>query len=437
MVPDHGISKIVIQAIRRKPFNLWPSAVRIVDHHRLGRASDISGKQSVAFSFFKKKDTDFDSRLHPPRSVVTPKPPAAEPPAPEAPPFGQTQDSYSGIEVSSGGSQLSAAEEEAAIMHANGSGRAAIPILQTAIQEIRGQRRLETWLMLFELYQQQNDRAAYENLGLEFVMEFERTPPIWSERKRVQNQPTATAGNTHTFGAQLTAATLDRELAPLRAVTTRLNPPRLDFSRVKEIDSMAAAEILALWHLSRKVATPRQILGGASFAKLLAGKIETGRRVPSEAPFWLLLIEVHQAMGLHEAFDNLAIEYAITFEVSPPSWDDRLAPKIEAAAPTVADSSPSAPPRECLVLQGEITSQHPQGLAEIRNYAQQGGYEIVLDFECVDRVDFESAGQFLNLFMELLQQGHSVHIIRVNELVLALLRLMGISELVTIERRKA
>lgn len=391
----------------------------------------------MAFSFFKKKDTDFDSGVNTPPDAVTPKPTATGTPMPEAPAFAQSQDSYAGIEVSSGGSELSAAEEEAAIMHANGSSRAAIPILQNTIQEIRGQRRLETWLMLFELYQQQNDRAAYENLGLEFVMEFERTPPIWSERKRILSKPSAEASNTHTFGAQLTAATLDKELAPLRAVTTRLNPPRLDFSRVKEIDSMAAAEILALWHLSHKVAMPRQILGGAAFAKLLAGKIETGRRIPAEAPFWLLLIEVQQALGLNEAFDNLAIEYAITFEVSPPSWDARLAPKVEKSAPVAIDSAPTSPAGECLELHGEITSQHPQGLAEIRGYARECGNAIVLNFEGVDRVDFESAGQFLNLFMELLQQGRSVQIIRANELVLALLQLMGISELVTIERRKA
>lgn len=382
----------------------------------------------MAFSFFKKKDSDFDPGVK--------SPPAAETRQEASPQFDSNQDVCAGIEVSSGDSLLSAAEEEAAIMHANGSSRAAIPIMQSAVQETHGQRRLETWLMLFELYQQQNDRTAYENLGLEFVLEFEKTPPTWCERKRLQAKPIAAANNICTFGAQLTSATLEKELAPLRASATRIDPPRLDFSRVKEIDSMAAAEILSLWHLSRKAATPRPIAGGQGFAKLLAEKIETGRRIHAEAPFWLLLIEVHQALGLQEEFDNLAVEYAITFEVSPPSWDARLAPKTKDLAADIEESSPE-PAHEGLLLPGEITSQHPQGLAEIRSYAKESTHEIVLDFTYVDRVDFETAGQFLNLFMELLQQGRSVRIVQVNELVLALLRLMGIAELVTLERRKA
>ncbi len=391
----------------------------------------------MAFSFFKKKDTDFAREANASPKTVMPKPTAAATQPLESQPLDQPQDACAGIEVSAGGSQLSGAEEEAAILHANGSSHAAIPILQAELQEIRGLRRLEPWLMLFELYQQQNDRTAHENLGLDFVMEFEKTPPIWCERKRVPAKKVAAASNVCIFGAQLTAATLGKELAPLRAGATQLDLTRLDFSRVKEIDSMAAAEILALWHLSRKVPTPRQILGGNAFAKLLAGKIETGRRIPAEAPFWLLLIEIHQALGAHEDFDNLAIEYAITFEVSPPSWDARLAPKPEDIPDTITESSPAEPPHEGLLLRGEITSQHPQDLTEIRTYAQQSSSEIVLDFEYVDRVDFESAGQFINLFMEFLQQGRSVRIVRVNELVLALLHLMGIAELVTIERRKS
>jgi hypothetical protein len=36
---------------------------------------------------------------------------------------------------------------------------------------------------------------------------------------------------------------------------------------------------------------------------------------------WLLLLELHQQAFHQEAFEEAAVNYAITFEVSPPSWE--------------------------------------------------------------------------------------------------------------------
>lgn len=397
----------------------------------------------MVFSFFRKKDSDADTGMNVPDVSSHPAVPAAKPATSSA----QHQDDVRlqendpdglfGIEVSNGDSQLSPAEEQAAILHANGGTAAAIPVLQAELLEVQGQRRLETWLMLFELYQQKGDRSAFDKLGLEFVVEFEKTPPIWHDHKTVLSKQVQAAGNVCLFGSKLTADTVDKDLTQFRAAAAKVDGLRLDFSRVKEIDSTAAAEVLATWQLTKKVVAPRQVLGGVSFVQLLSSKIETGRQIPAEAPFWLLLIELYQALGQHEEFENLAVEYAITFEVSPPSWDVRFAPKAADKAVMEAAQKVSVPRHEGLVVSGEITSQHSQGLVEIREYAQHTSGEVLLDFEYVSRVDFESAGQFLNLFMDYLQQGRQVRIVQVNELVLALLRLMGIGEMVSLERRKS
>lgn len=353
-------------------------------------------------------------------------------------PDNDTDGFSSGIEVSNGDSQLTPSEEQAAILHANGESAAAVPVLQAEIQEIRGQRRIECWLMLFELYQQLGDRTSFDGLGLDYVVEFEKTPPIWRENKTAPAKKAQASGNNCIFGASLTADTIDKELKLFRMSATKAEPLRLDFSKTKAIDSIAAAEILAVWQQAKKLATSRQVLGGTSFTQLLLGKIETGRPIPAEAPFWLLLIDLYQALGRQEDFDNLAIDYAITYEVSPPSWDARFAPKpadktaMEAELATTDNSH-----HDGLQLAGDITAQHPQSMAEIREYAQRASVEVVLDFESVKRVDFESAGQFLNIFMDCLQHDRKVRIVRVNELVYALLRLMGVSELVAVERRKA
>lgn len=394
----------------------------------------------MVFSFFRKKDSDPDTGMRVPGAgTAQPAKTGAGSAGPDSfLPDHDTDGFSSGIEVSNGDSQLSPAEEQAAILHANNESAAAVPVLQAEILEVRGQRRIETWLMLFELHQQLGDRASFENLGLDYVVEFEKTPPIWRENKALPAKKAQVSGSNCIFGTLLTAETIEKELKMLRGAAAKAEPLRLDFSKTKDIDSLAAAEILAVWQQAKKMTSSRQVLGGTSFSQLLQGKIETGRAIPAEAPFWLLLIDLYQALGRQEDFDNLAIDYAITFEVSPPSWDARLAPKpadksAMEAEQAVTDNSH----HEGLQLTGEITAKYPQGLNEIREYSQRGSGEIVLDFEAVKRVDFESAGQFLNIFMDSLQHDHRVRIVRVNELVYAMLRLMGVSELVSVERRKA
>ena len=103
----------------------------------------------MVFSFFRKKDTDVEDG-----------PKAAHPSAVagEVSAFGH--DSGAGIEVGGSDSNLSPAEEQAVVLYANGETADAVLALQAELPEIRGLRRLESWLLLFELYQQQNDRAA-------------------------------------------------------------------------------------------------------------------------------------------------------------------------------------------------------------------------------------------------------------------------------------
>lgn len=388
------------------------------------------------FSFFKKKDQD--SSESGARTSRPGEQSAVSSSAAEASLFSNDSNSLSGIEVSNGESSLSAAEEQAVILHANGDCPGAIAALLSDLPRIKGARHVETWLMLFELYRQAHDRAAFEALGLEFVVEFEKTPPIWREQVTPPKKNANTVSNTCSFGTKLTAETATKELERFRAATSKIEPLRLDFGKVKEMDSFAAVELLAIWQLTKRLATPVQVLGSTAFIKLITDKIQAGRNIPAEAPLWLLLMEVYQSLGQLEEFENIAIEYAITYEVSPPSWDARLAPKnvpVKHAKEAVTQTKPTE--EDGLVLHGTIASQHQQGMVEIREYGAQCGDKIELDFEYVDRVDFESAGQLLNLFIMYQQQGKSIRLVHVNELVLGLLRIMSVTELATVERGKA
>lgn len=388
----------------------------------------------MVFSIFKKQKNEPANTLSAAsaekKTASTPANPQTLAPSTISPGFDDL-----GIEVSSSDA-LSAAEEQAAMAYAGGQDKEAQAALKAEVSILKGQRRLDTWLMLFELYQQTGQQTAFEELGLEFVAEFEKTPPIWRKVKAATATNTAqTSGNTCTFGAKLTDATLSRELETYRAALTR-GVVRLDFSKVTEIDALAASELLSAWQKARKPGQIPQVAGWQSFAKLLSSLIETGRRSPAEAPFWLLLTEVYQALGQQEEFENLAIDYAITFEVSPPSWDPRFAPKVAIRTPEKTLAAPATSNGEGLEIPGNLTAQNPAALTAIRDYAKQGAGHLLLDFGRVDRLDFDSAGQLINLFMALLQEGKAVHIKQCNELVLAMLRIMSITEMADVERRK-
>ncbi len=341
------------------------------------------------------------------------------------------------IEVESSSDVLSPAEEQAAMLHANNQLVAAIGILEAEKPEFIGKRKLEPWLMLFELYQQQQNRQAYDALGLDFVVAFEKTPPVWRQQTN-KPQVTSNASAYHAFPAELTIANIEKEAQQFLATRQKTPDIRVDFSKLKKIDAMGAAELVAVLPRRHKQQGQLQILGSKSLIDLISPKIEVGRRIPAEAPFWLLLIEIHQILGLQEEFENLAVDYAITFEVSPPSWDPLQAPKTGAQiakdeANARAEVEQAADEKNQLI--GIITADQPQLLDKINDLVGSNT-NVTLDFARVDRIDFESAGQLLNRAMGWLQQGKQIRIVNVNELVLGLLRVMGITEMLQVERRK-
>ncbi len=400
------------------------------------------------FSFFRKKGPDGQEVLTQTAPMTQTgvaadtRPHKADTIAPVPAPKNQVSDSnydlsQLSIEVSSSSDSLSAAEEQAAMMHANGQLAAAAKVLLMDKPNFAGKRRHESWLMLFELLQQHNQREAYDALALDYVVEFEKTPPTWHTQHPVaQNKPAPSA--YFALSGKLSHETIDKQIQSFYQLHKNNDLLRMDLSKVTGVDTIAAAEILAALQQSHKKPNSLQLIGSHSMLAILKTHIEVGRRHPAEAPFWLLLIELHQVLGLQDEFENLAVDYAITFEVSPPSWDARQAPKSAeqiAQAEAQAQEEIKAAEREKNTLSGHITTEHPEHLAQLCKLVESS-MQPVIDLRHIQRIDFDSAGQILNLAMTWLQQGRQVRFINVNPLVYTLLRVLSITEMITVELRK-
>lgn len=325
------------------------------------------------------------------------------------------------IEVIDNDSLLTPIQEEAAMLHASGQSIAAAKILHSELKKIAGLHQTEAWLMLFELLQQNNDKQLFDKVALLFVLEFEKTPPTWRQHSV---KASSEAQNYYQFPAILSHSNIDKELLAFQAALQACSSLRIDMAKIKEIDTIAAAELLAVWQRSVKKGIRLQLLGNHEIETLLRSRIQTGRAIPAEAPLWLLLIELQQIQGLQDEFENLAVDYAITFEVSPPSW---IEPDQHAVLIPAGPIEP-VKKQDRLYIESDILNTKPEQIAAIRDYVQQRSFPV-LDFSHVHRVDFDSAGQLLGLCMDKPQQITLCH---ANALVVALFRIMGITELVTL-----
>ena len=97
------------------------------------------------------------------------------------------------------------------------------------------------WLALFDLLQRANDRAAFDQLALQYVMQFERSPPPWEQRAMAPvAAPKATPGGYVLLTGKLTSATAPQLEALRRAIDKHPTNARLDFASVAGFDDAGA-----------------------------------------------------------------------------------------------------------------------------------------------------------------------------------------------------
>ena len=145
-------------------------------------------------------------------------------------------------------------------------------------------------------------------------------------------------------------------------------------------------------------------------SRLVAGEAQNARS-------WLLLLELLQRHGTQEDFEQCAIDFAVTFERSPPSWEAVTAPSLPA-------TKNAAPVDDAHYLSGEIKNSRFDDLIAVLNLQEN----VVLDFSGVRRLDFFSAGQLVNRLSPLKGSGREVTIRSPNHLVAELMAVVGINK---------
>lgn len=396
----------------------------------------------MAFSLFSKKQDRGDNKMAPPpmrtpAGVVRPAP-ERPPPAVEATdPFAddplsldftlglRSGNGLPAVEVAEVSETLHPRMEDVVMRYANGDTAGALEALEDACQCDEPGLPLEAlWLMRFELYLQQDNRAAFEERSLDFAMRFGRSPPTWpadDEPRSCESVAVNSAEGFALHGAlDLNAQT---QLQPLLSACAE-ELLRLDVSRVQSVDNAGCALLMRTIQRLRRSGSQVVLSAPEHLLKLVEQGLEAGKRAQRER--WLLWLELLQQNGDEQRFEQVAVDYAVTFELSPPSWEP----------PPAAASLPLQMPAVTTELAGELVGN----VAAERFSALEGKRDesgtVSIDFACVRRLDFIAASLLFNRLMKMSAEGIALRLTQVSYLIAPLLQTVGVPQVATIELRK-
>ena len=341
--------------------------------------------------------------------------------------------------------------EESAILYANGQGDLAEAMLRDCLNELGRTERLPWW-MLFDLYQAQGREGEFESIAIDYASRFETSPPTYTGRLP---QAAPQESFTGVAPALRLPAALDAgaQLPALRKPAPPGTPVRLDFGAVRSANAEGCAVLLASLQDLRRAGRAVVLAGADALLAVLRPMLAIGERGSGEAP-WLLLLELLQLLDREKDFEETAMDYCVTFEVSPPSFETPLRAAAGGASAAAANGGAFEAELRFLLpplVDGDIHAL----LAAIDAYASTAGTPgqpaaplagasgagmpalaaapetpalaapLVLDCSRLARIGFTAAGALHVRLRTLASAGHQLELRELNHMVAALLRLLN------------
>lgn len=316
--------------------------------------------------------------------------------------------------------------QEIARLHAAGKTQEASTQLEAALRAGKlGNATEQGWGMLFDLLQILNRRQAFETLADAYAKRFEKSAPAWIDATGHVDDSLATGGAAYVALSGTLSAASEGALKKLIDIAGSNPTVRLGLLKVTDADNDGCGHLLTTLRAIKKLGRECLLSGADELAVMLAGKVEMMRREREET--WLLLLELYLRAGNQVAFEDTAVGYAVTFEVSPPSWETPPATKSTAKAPAIK-------PRDPFVLEGELLA----GMGSINALveAAKGRDAITIETDHLARIDEISARNLLDALTPLHASGLHIRLRGANLLVATLLQSSGLDKIATIETRR-
>lgn len=315
-------------------------------------------------------------------------------------------------------------------MFADGHELEAMRRLEAAIKsgEDLGDSAVRAWGCLFELLQALGRRPAFDALALAFARRFEKSPPAWSAPVEEGNTATeTTGGHAHVSLSGVLSAAVGEVLKQTMKLAATSTMVRMDLAKLTDADNSGATLLMRALAALKKAKKELVFGSPEHLAGILAAKVVPGER--SNEAMWLLLLELYQQAFRQEAFEEAAVNYAITFEVSPPSWE-ALPQRHDEPPPT---SSPP-PKAEGFTLHGRLLGASVAQFAPLEA-VMADREEFDIDARKLVRIDAASAQALLEVLTRLNAAGKKLRIIDLSTIVAAYLETLGFGAVAVLRAR--
>lgn len=350
--------------------------------------------------------------------------------------------------------------EEAAILFAHGDvDGARTRLLEQLVQGLSTQpideeKAAILWHAVLDVCRATGDEEAFEPLAIDYAEHFGRSAPLWFSIPHRLGVPSLAgssqqASNKRQFQWSSPSMLTVGSVTALRVAQAEAPQPwSMSWQRLAAVDEAALApftKLLQEWAGSQG----QFVLSDAG--KLLAvleERTSTGDR-NCNRQWWEAHLALLRLMNRMEAYEDLALNYCITYEVSPPSWvgpmclcvvqeegeadvsilqEASVQSRLTAASGVIAVAPATLPQGLYGVLEGD-----QQALLEVLTAQAKSGQ--VLDVPCDNliRLDFVAAGSVLNWAAEMQSQGYRVRFTKLHYLVAVFFHVIGIQEHATLQ----
>ncbi|TAG36202.1 MAG: hypothetical protein EAZ34_01735 [Polaromonas sp.] len=359
--------------------------------------------------------------------------------------------------------------EEAAISFANGDDASAETVLLEMLSPA-GTRvhNLDTWMVLFDLYRATDQKDKFENAAIDFVQRFDRSAPQWFSMLDMVRQLAASQRQTPTASTSaswICPSTVGiQTVAALKAALAKAAMPWcLDWRNLKTIDATAVEPLRKVFASWCTQPAELRFTGDTNLQKILQNATPSGDRDTAHE-WWHLRMEALRVTHRPDEFELAALDFCVTYEVSPPAWESArcsykaLEPdNVMASGHTIiGDVFNDSIPSIMSTIEGDSqmdsfnTQINAQVSAQVNRFSSvelsgqiHGDAVAVLDhledklrgadhmaISCAKliRVDFSAAGTLLNWVSARQAEKRFVQFTEVNRLVAAFFNVIGITE---------
>lgn len=333
--------------------------------------------------------------------------------------------------------------DEVAIIFASGETKEAAEILIKYLNSVSGDTDKKVWFMLLDIFQAIDDHKQFDATAVHYANKFSTSPPSWEgEKKDIEvvavDSQIPQSSNSLIVDTALTIR-IEPKMKEFVVASREAKTCRLNLSNIRpdKSDIIGFRLLQEGMYILRKNKVLATLMGDTQIQRWLKEKIDSlmESQDSNDMPYWLVYLEILQWRGMAQTFEDVALNYAMIYEVSPPGWDDAGVMSIEDA--NDGDSQLVLGKTSDMVLLDDVITDSNFGSMESAMKAVLADKEeVTVNMANVKRFDFNAAGGLCSFLGIANIDKSKIILYHPNELVVTLFAIVGASDFFTIIPRK-